>query len=130
MSDVATETMHSFVHKRNEAKIKEAEEELNTLLNPEEEEEATEVTQQEVPDEEPKEELTAEERSFKKRYGDIQRHMATKEKDWQSRIEKLEGQLDKATKNELVLPKSKEDIAAWTSKYPDVAGIVEAIAES
>ena len=133
MSEIANETMHSFVHKRNEAKIKEAEEELKILLNPEEEEEAPEVTQQEEPaaasEAEPKEELTAEERSFKKRYGDIQRHMATKEKDWQSRIEKLEGQLDKATKNELVLPKSKEDIAAWTSKYPDVAGIVEAIAE-
>ena len=133
MSDVATETMHSFVHKRNEAKIKEAEEELKELLNPEEEEEATEVTQQEDPaapsEAEPKEDLTAEERSFKKRYGDIQRHMATKEKEWQSRIERLEGQLDKATKNELVLPKSKEDIQAWTSKYPDVAGIVEAIAE-
>ena len=133
MSDVANETMHSFVHKRNEAKIKEAEEELKELLNPEEEEEATEVTQQEKPaapsEAEPKEDLTAEERSFKKRYGDIQRHMATKEKEWQSRIERLEGQLDKATKNELVLPKSKEDIQAWTSKYPDVAGIVEAIAE-
>jgi len=133
MSDVANETMHSFVHKRNEAKIKEAEEELKELLNPEEEEEATEVTQQEEPaapsEAEPKEDLTAEERSFKKRYGDIQRHMATKEKEWQSRIERLEGQLDKATKNELVLPKSKEDIQAWTSKYPDVAGIVEAIAE-
>lgn len=133
MSDVANETMHSFVHKRNEAKIKEAEEELKELLNPEGEEEATEVTQQEDPaapsEAEPKEDLTAEERSFKKRYGDIQRHMATKEKEWQSRIERLEGQLDKATKNELVLPKSKEDIQAWTSKYPDVAGIVEAIAE-
>ena len=74
MSDVANETMHSFVHKRNEAKIKEAEEELKELLNPEEEEEATEVTQQEEPaapsEAEPKEDLTAEERSFKKRYGD------------------------------------------------------------
>jgi hypothetical protein len=28
-----------------------------------------------------------------------------------------------------VLPKSEQDIEAWAKKYPDVAGIVEAIAD-
>jgi flagellar capping protein FliD len=74
--------------------------------------------------------LSAEEKSFKKRYGDIRKLLQTKEKDWDAKFEKLQGQLDKATKNELVLPKSKEEIEAWSSKYPDVAGIVEAIAEN
>ena len=74
--------------------------------------------------------LSAEEKSFKKRYGDIRKLLQTKEKDWDAKFEKLQGQLEKATKNELVLPKSKEEIEAWTSKYPDVAGIVEAIAEN
>ena len=55
--------------------------------------------------------------------------MATKEKEWQSRIEALESQLDKATKNELVLPKSDEEIGEWTKKYPDVAAIVNTIAD-
>ena len=60
--------------------------------------------------------------------GDIRRHMQDKEKDFTAKLEKLEKQLDLATKNELVLPKSEEEIEAWAKKYPDVAGIVEAIA--
>ena len=74
--------------------------------------------------------LSAEEKSFKKRYGDIRKLLQNKEKDWNEKFEKLQGQLEKASKNELVLPKSKEEIEAWTAKYPDVAGIVEAIAEN
>ena len=69
-----------------------------------------------------------EEESFKKRYGDLRKHLASKEKDWTSRIEKLEAQLTKATKNELILPKTEEEIDAWAKEYPDVAGIVETIA--
>ena len=69
-----------------------------------------------------------EEQSFKKRYGDLRKHLASKEKDWTSRIEKLEAQLTKATKNELILPKTEEEIDAWAKEYPDVAGIVETIA--
>ena len=69
-----------------------------------------------------------EEQSFKKRYGDLRKHLASKEKDWTSRIEKLESQLTKATNNELVLPKTEEEIDAWAEQYPDVAGIVETIA--
>ena len=74
--------------------------------------------------------LTAEEKTFKKRYGDIRKLLQDKEKEWEGKYEKLTKQLDKAAKNELVLPKSAEEIEAWTKKYPDVAGIVEAIAES
>jgi len=151
MSDIATQPMHSFVHKRNEQKIKEAEKELQELLGNETEadqeessSEGTEKPVQEFSDEgdtkqkeadtkakaqEDTSNLTGEEKSFKKRYGDIQRHMATKEKEWTSRLEKLEGQLSKAAKNELVLPKSQDEIDAWAEKYPDVAGIVEAIAD-
>lgn len=74
--------------------------------------------------------LTAEEKTFKKRYGDIRKLLQDKEKEWEGKYEKLTKQLDKAAKNELVLPKSAEEIEAWTKKHPDVAGIVEAIAES
>ena len=72
--------------------------------------------------------LSAEEKTFKQRYGDLRRHMQEKEKEVASKLEKLEQQLEAATKNELVLPKSNEEIEAWAKKYPDVAGIVEAIA--
>jgi hypothetical protein len=74
-------------------------------------------------------ELTAEEKSFKKRYGDLRRHVQEKEQEWKIKFEKLEQQLNAAAKNELVLPKSEQDIEAWAKKYPDVAGIVEAIAD-
>lgn len=83
----------------------------------------------ETKEEEPQEELSAEERNFKKRYGDLRRHVQDKEQEWKTKFEKLEAQLSAATKNELVLPKSEQDIEAWAKKYPDVAGIVEAIAD-
>jgi len=66
--------------------------------------------------------LSGEEKSFKKRYGDLRRHMADKEKDWNERFEKLENS------GSIVPPKSDEDIEAWAAEYPDVAGIVEKIA--
>ena len=55
--------------------------------------------------------------------------MASKDKETEERIKALENQLSKATRNELVLPKSEDEIAEWTKKYPDVAGIVETIAD-
>ena len=73
-------------------------------------------------------ELSAEEKTFKQRYGDLRRHMQEKDKEVSAKLEKLEKQLEAATKNELVLPKSNDEIEAWAKKYPDVAGIVEAIA--
>jgi len=148
MSDLTDQTMYSAVHKRNEQKIKEAEKELEALLKGDdgtEEPDSEDSVQQEAAEEAPKEErkaseakevepqeeeeLSAEEKSFKKRYGDLRRHAQEKEQKWQERLEKLEAQLDKATKNELVLPKTAEEIDAWAKQYPDVAGIVEAIAD-
>jgi len=90
-----------------------------------EEEKSTKAEAQEADDTE----LSAEEKNFKKRYGDLRRHVQEKEQEWKIKFEKLEQQLDAATKNELVLPKSEKDIEAWAKKYPDVAGIVEAIAD-
>jgi len=69
--------------------------------------------------------LSAEEKSFKKRYGDLRRHMQEKEKEWNGRLESLEKRKEKES---IVPPKSDEDIEAWQKKYPDVAGIVEKIA--
>ncbi len=75
--------------------------------------------------EEDDEKLSREEKSFKKRYGDLRRHMAEKEKEWKEKLE--------AAKSDTSVrpPKSDEDIEAWAwaSKHPDVAAIVETIAE-
>lgn len=69
--------------------------------------------------------LSREEKSFKKRYGDLRRHMSEKEKEWQDQFNNLEARM----KGEAIVPpKSDEDIEAWAREYPDVAGIVETIA--
>ena len=120
---------------KNAARIKKDEEELQELLKAKEQgdnpaEEVKEASAPEKGEETTKEDanLSKEELSFKKRYGDLRRHMASKDKETEERIKALEDQLSKATRNELVLPKSDDEIAAWTKKYPDVAGIVETIA--
>jgi hypothetical protein len=77
--------------------------------------------------EESDEGLTREEKSFKKRYGDLRRHMADKEKEWQDRIEKLETSLESGTA--MTPPRSKEEIKSWVKDNPEVASVIEAIAE-
>ena len=106
----------------NEERLKKEEEELEELL--------AEQKNEEEQVEEPKEEepTNAEERSFKKRYGDLRRHQQSKEKEYEDRINTLQQQLTDSTKSEIKLPKSDEDIEAWAKQYPDVAGIVETIA--
>lgn len=74
-------------------------------------------------------ELSAEEKNFKKRYGDLRRHSQKKEEEFNAKLEALQSQLDKATKNELILPKTDAEIDAWSKKYPDVASIIETIAD-
>ena len=69
--------------------------------------------------------LNPEEKSFKKRYGDLRRHMSEKEKEWNEKLEALETRMKGES---IVPPKSDEDITEWSKKYPDVAGIVETIA--
>jgi len=69
--------------------------------------------------------LSREEKSFKKRYGDLRRHMNEKENEWKEKFSALEKRM--AGEN-IVPPKSNEDIEEWAKKYPDVAGIVETIA--
>ena len=114
------ETKSAFINKKysNEDKLKKEEEELEQLLAEQ---------KGEVKEEEPEPE-NAEEKSFKKRYGDLRRHQQEKEKELSAKIEALQAQLSEATKKEINLPKSDEDIEAWAEKYPDVAAIVETIA--
>lgn len=69
--------------------------------------------------------LSPEEKSFKKRYGDLRRHMQQKEKEWEEKFSSFE---DRMRKESIVPPKSDEDIENWAKEYPDVAGIVETIA--
>lgn len=72
--------------------------------------------------------LSAEEKSFKKRYGDLRRHSQQKELSFQKQIDELKEQLTKSTEKQIKLPTSEADLAEWAKTYPDVAKIVETIA--
>ena len=99
----------------------EAREETNEEQQPEEE-----ASEEKKADTEVKEEtLSAEEKSFKKRYGDLRRHMQEKEKEWDEKFQAFEARLEKES---IIPPKSDEDIEQWAKEYPDVAGVVETIA--
>jgi hypothetical protein len=92
----------------------------------EDEEQSEEITKTEEADTEVEEAtLSPEEKSFKKRYGDLRRHMQEKEKEWNEKFEAFEKRMKKES---IVPPKSDEDIEQWAKEYPDVAGIVETIA--
>ena len=123
--EVKPETKIAFANRKysNEDKRKIEEEELEQLIA-EQKGETIEATE-EVVEAEP---ANAEEKSFKKRYGDLRRHMQEKEKDWDDKFKGLQRQLEDSTKQEIKLPKSDDDIDAWAKEYPDVAAIVETIA--
>lgn len=107
----------------NEDKRKLEEEELKNLMD----EQSNSAEEQEVQKEEQVPE-TAEERSFKKRYGDLRRHTQEKERNYEDRIKKLEEQLNESAAQGIKLPTSDEDLDKWAAEYPDVAAIVETIA--
>ena len=82
----------------------------------------------EEPTTEEPEPASAEEKTFKKRYSDLRRHQQQQAEDFKKELAELRSQLDSATKKEMKLPKSDEDIEEWAKNYPDVAAIVETIA--
>ena len=126
MSDtIMAEEMQSqkktaFVSKpySQEERIKRDEEELEQMMK----EQKGEVEPEEA------EPTNAEEKTFKKRYSDLRRHQQKQAEEFKAELETLKRQLSDATKKEMKLPKSDEDIEAWATEYPDVAAIVETIA--
>ena len=110
----------AFVSKpySQEERIKRDEEELEQMMK----EQKGEVEPEEA------EPTNAEEKTFKKRYSDLRRHQQKQAEEFKAELETLKRQLSEATKKEMKLPKSDEDIEAWATEYPDVAAIVETIA--
>ena len=102
------------------------EETLNALVK--ERDEALGKAKVEEEDKAETESLAPEEKTFKKRYGDLRRHSQEKEKSYQDEIFKLKAQLAQTAKKEINLPQSDEEIDKWSQEYPDVAKIVETIA--
>lgn len=125
MGEVETPKVAAFANRKysNEERRKHEQEELDELIAQQNGE-----TKESAVREDDQEPVNAEDKSFKKRYGDLRRHVQEKEKTWEDKFAKLEAQLEQATRKEMRLPKSDEDIEAWATKYPDVAAIVETIA--
>ena len=121
---VTTDSRNTAFKKR----IEEDEKELEALIKqrkgeaPETEEEAPKAEAKVEPEAETEEKLSAEEQTYKKRYGDLRRHM----NELTEKIKELEAA---QKEGKITPPKNEADVAAWMKKYPDVAAIVEAIAE-
>ena len=110
----------------NKRRIQEEEEELNGILNGEEEEEEQPVAAKSKDSEEGDENLSSEEKTYKKRYSDLRSHQNKQAEE----LKAIKAQLDNAQeRGDIRPPKSDEDIEAWSREYPDVAAIVERIAE-
>ena len=125
--EMQTPKKAAFVDKpySQEERRKRDEEELEQLLK----EQAGEGEETKEEEEEVEAEPTnAEEKTFKKRYSDLRRHQQKQSEEFKAELAALKTQLEQATKKEMKLPKSDEDIEQWASDYPDVAAIVETIA--
>jgi hypothetical protein len=122
--EVKPEKKVAFANRKytNEEKRKKEEEELEQMMK----EQRGEVEETAEPEE--AEPTNAEEKTFKKRYSDLRRHQQKQAEDFKKEIDALKSQLNDATKKEMKLPKSDEDIETWAAEYPDVAAIVETIA--
>ncbi len=118
---VTTDSRNTAFKKR----IEEDEKELEALIKQrkgEAEEEEPKAETKAEPEAETEEKLSAEEQTYKKRYGDLRRHM----NELTEKIKELEAA---QKEGKITPPKNEADVAAWMKKYPDVAAIVEAIAE-
>ena len=112
----------AFVNKpyTQEERVKRDEEELEQLMKEQKGEAEAEPEEAEP--------TSAEEKTFKKRYSDLRRHQQKQAEEFKAELAAMKSQLEKATKKEMKLPKSDEDIEQWAADYPDVAAIVETIA--
>ena len=103
-----------------QARMEQDEEEL-AALKAEHEGTPQEVEEEEVP-------TTAEERSFKKRYGDLRRHQQEQKSEFEEQIKSLKSELKSSSTGEMELPSTEEEIAEWATNYPQVANIMQTMA--
>jgi len=91
--------------------------------------EETEVQHEGVAAEQPQQEENSEEETFKKRYGDLRRYMQQTVESKDRELEELKAKIQEKEKEEFKLPTSEEEIESWANKYPEVAKIVDSIAQ-
>ena len=117
--------VNSGYNRGNQSRIAKEEQELEDLISGKQT--PQEDTEQDTKQEDTEVPLTKEEESFKKRYGDLRRHVQQKEKEWELKFQDLESRMQGTTS--LTPPKSKEEVEDWIRQHPDVAAIVQAMAE-
>lgn len=140
----------SYNRSRRQAKIEEEEKELQKLMASEKEDSSNEVqeeesyserldadkvqvssnTKQETTNTENKaqeeDNLSVEEKTYKKRYGDLRAHLNKQSEE----IKQLKEALANNNQTGKIRgPASDESIEAWAKKYPEIASIVETIAD-
>jgi hypothetical protein len=108
----------------NEARIKQEEDELKQLKEENQEPSKAAASEEDESDEG----LSAEDKSFKKRYGDLRRHTQKQQIEMQKQVDDLRSQLEQSTSKQIRLPTSEEELEQWAREFPDVAKIVESIA--
>jgi hypothetical protein len=129
---VETTPKTSLMNYRSKHKVDELEEEIKALEGQiledkqDVEEDEPSSPQPKAASKEDKEDegLSAEERTFKKRYGDLRRHQQQREAEMQAQIDELKSKMQ----SPVAMPASKEQVEAWVKKYPDIAGIVKSLA--
>ena len=112
----------------NRKSLEDEEKELEELIQQQSDETEAVERQAQEDEEEREEPKNAEEKTFKKRYGDLRRHTQKQQKDFDDKISAMQRQLDEATKSQIQLPKSEEELEEWSKEYPDVAAVIETIA--
>ena len=102
--ETPTVAMSGFaVRNANKERIEKEEEELRSL---EEENKAPKAKAADSEDNEDDSSLSAEEKSFKKRYGDLRRHTQKQQVELQKQIDALQEQLQASTTKQIRLPTS------------------------
>lgn len=74
--------------------------------------------------------LAPEEETWKKRHGDLRRHSQKIERELREELDSLKQKLEEVkSKPSSNPPTNPEEVKAWVEKYPQVAAIIQALAE-
>jgi hypothetical protein len=123
---IETTPVQAFMPYRNKKRAEDLEAEIEALEKgaPQPEEPATPAVEVEASDED----LSPEEKTFKKRYGDLRRHAQKEKEALSGEIKELRERLDKMQTASPEVPRTKEQVEAWVKKYPEAAAIVKGLA--
>lgn len=114
--------------KNQEGILKTLEEEVQELEQELRGEAESENTETDENDENNRETESAEEQTFKKRYGDLRRHAQKQEQDFKSKINELENQISALQNKQVELPTNEEELKEFAKKYPDIYRVMESVA--